>query len=138
MVVELTSNRPERLARGAKLVAAGRLLTVARAAPHGRRHKVAFAEVADRASAEALAGTELKAQALREEGTLWAHELVGAAVVTTAGDPAGSVTALEANPASDLLVTDSGHLVPLAFVVGVEERDAQRVVVVEVPEGLLG
>src|SRR5579875_1688630 len=64
VVVELTSNRPERLARGAKLVAAGRLLTVARAAPHGRRHKVAFAEVADRASAEALAGTELKAQAL--------------------------------------------------------------------------
>ena len=40
---------------------------------------------------------------------------------------------VEANPASDLLVLDTGALVPLTFVTAVE---ANRRVDVDVPEGL--
>jgi hypothetical protein len=44
------------------------------------------------------------------------------------------VTAVEANPASDLLVLDGGGLVPLCFVV--DHVPGSRVVV-RVPDGLL-
>jgi 16S rRNA processing protein RimM len=40
---------------------------------------------------------------------------------------------VEANPASDLMVLDSGALVPLTFVVAVE---ANRRVEIDPPEGL--
>ena len=42
------------------------------------------------------------------------------------------MTAVEANPAHDLLVLDSGALVPMVFVV--EQRDG--VVVIDPPDGL--
>jgi hypothetical protein len=42
------------------------------------------------------------------------------------------VTAVEVNPASDLLVLDDGHLVPLRFVTATEPGR----VTVDVPEGL--
>ena len=61
------------------------------------------------------------------------HELVGAEVVDTAGVSRGTVVAVEANPASDLLVLEGGGLVPLRFVVS---RRPGRVVV-DVPAGLL-
>jgi 16S rRNA processing protein RimM len=44
----------------------------------------------------------------------------------------GRVTAVEANPAHDLLVLDGGALVPMVFVV--EQRDG--VVVIDPPDGL--
>ncbi len=44
----------------------------------------------------------------------------------------GRVESVQANPASDLLVLDTGPLVPLRFVV--EQRDGT--VVVDAPEGL--
>ena len=43
------------------------------------------------------------------------------------------MTGVEANPASDLLVLDSGALVPLTFVTNVE---ANVRIDVDVPEGL--
>jgi 16S rRNA processing protein RimM len=64
---------------------------------------------------------------------LWVHELVGAAVVEADGTERGVVEAVQDNPASDLLVLDSGALVPLRFVTG---RDPEGRVVVEVPAGL--
>jgi 16S rRNA processing protein RimM len=67
-----------------------------------------------------------------EEGELWVHELIGAAVRDTAGHDLGLVTAVEANPASDLLVLDGERLLPLRFVTARE----QGVLVVEVPDGL--
>ena len=60
------------------------------------------------------------------------HDLCGAAVVDQRGDAAGVVTAVVANPAADLLELDTGHLVPLTFVV----RCESGVVYVEVPDGL--
>jgi 16S rRNA processing protein RimM len=63
---------------------------------------------------------------------LWVHELIGAEVVGTGGESHGTVTAVEANPASDLLVLDSGALVPLRFVVSAEPGK----LTVDVPEGL--
>jgi 16S rRNA processing protein RimM len=64
---------------------------------------------------------------------IWIHQLFGAEVYDGAGLLRGVVTDVEANPASDLLVLDSGALVPLAFVTKV---DANRRIDVEVPEGL--
>ena len=46
----------------------------------------------------------------------------------------GTVTAVEANPASDLLVVDGSHLVPVRFVVS----HSPGRVVVDVPEGIFG
>ena len=45
------------------------------------------------------------------------HELIGSAVLDTAGAHLGTVTGVLANPASDLLELDGGALVPLRFVV---------------------
>ena len=58
------------------------------------------------------------------DGELWVHELVGAAVVDRAGRELGTVAAVEANPAHDLLVLDGGGLVPMVFVV--DQRDGDR------------
>jgi ribosomal 30S subunit maturation factor RimM len=55
------------------------------------------------------------------------------AVVDTDGAVLGTVTAVEANPASDLLVLDGGGLVPLRFLV---DEEPGRLTV-EVPPGLL-
>ena len=85
--------------------------------PHQGRWIVVFAGVDGRDGAEALRGTRLSAPALEEEGALWVHELIGAEVVDVDGGSHGSVLAVEANPASDLLVLAGGHLVPLTFVV---------------------
>jgi 16S rRNA processing protein RimM len=63
---------------------------------------------------------------------LWVHELLGARVVEVDGTERGTVASVEANPASDLLVLDTGALVPLRFVV---EHTKDRVVV-DTPEGL--
>jgi 16S rRNA processing protein RimM len=63
---------------------------------------------------------------------LWVHELIGCLVVGTDGTAHGTVETVEANPASDLLVLDSGALVPLRFVVASEPGS----LTVEVPAGL--
>ncbi len=67
------------------------------------------------------------------DDSLWVHELVGVLVVDTGGSELGTVTAVEANPAHDLLVLDGGALVPVTFIV---ERSEGRVIV-DVPDGLL-
>jgi 16S rRNA processing protein RimM len=95
---------------------------------------VRFEGVDTREAAEALAGAALRAEPLAgadAEG-LWVHELIGAEVVGTGGEGHGTVTAVEANPASDLLVLDGGALVPLRFVVAAEPGK----LTVDVPDGL--
>lgn len=133
VVVELVTNRRERLAPGSVLATTGRELEVVRSSPHLRRWIVAFAGVDDLAAAEALRDAVLSAPPLDEPDTLWVHELVGAEVVGVDGHHHGVVTAVQANPASDLLVLEGGGLVPLRFVVAHEPGR----VVVDVPEGLL-
>ena len=133
VVVDLVTDRTERLASGSRLQSPAGTLVVERASPQGSRWIVAFAGVGDRDAAESLRGAVLSAAPLDEPGTLWVHELVGAEVVDTAGESLGSVEAVEANPASDLLVLADGGLVPLRFVVAHEGRR----VTVDPPPGLL-
>lgn len=132
VVVELFTNRTERLAPGTVLESARGPLEVVRASAHHHRWIVAFAGVVDHARAEALRDVVLSAEALDDPDSLWVHELVGAEVVDVAGVTRGTVTAVEANPASDLLVLDGGALVPLRFVVSAEPGR----VVVDPPAGL--
>jgi 16S rRNA processing protein RimM len=99
------------------------------------RYIVTFAECADRAGAERLRGVELSAEGLELPGTLWVHELVGAEVRDADGVPLGRVAAVEANPASDLMVLESGGLIPVHFVTSHDA--AAGTVDVDIPEGLL-
>jgi 16S rRNA processing protein RimM len=134
VVVALVTDRLERLAPGSVLDADGRALHVVASRPHQRNHIVSFEEVADRDAAESLQGVTLRAPAIDDPGELWVHELIGAPVVTVDGVDVGVVEAVEANPASDILVIDNGALVPAAFVV--EQRE-DSTVVIDPPEGLL-
>jgi len=133
VVVALVTNRLERLAPGSVLHSSLGPLEVVSSSPHQGRWIVRFSGVDDRPGAERLRGLVLSAEPLEAEGELWVHELVGAEVVDLAGERLGSVTAVQANPASDLLVLDGGGLVPLRFVVG---RQAGQVTV-DPPPGLL-
>jgi 16S rRNA processing protein RimM len=95
---------------------------------------VAFAGVSTVEAAESLRDAALLAPPLDDPGTLWVHDLVGSVVVDADGRQLGTVEAVEANPASDLLVLDGGALVPLTFVV--DSEPGVRVTV-DVPDGLL-
>jgi len=133
VVVELTTNRTERVAPGTVLATDRGPLTVVRSSPFQNRWIVQFEGVASREDADALRNVVLRAEPLEDPDALWVHELIGAVVVDTAGTELGRVDAVEANPASDLLVLDGGGLVPLTFVVSQE----QGRVVVDPPAGLL-
>ncbi len=133
VVVELVTNRTERVAPGSVLSSPAGELRVTRSSPHQRRWIVAFEGVSDHEGAEALRGAVLSAEPLEDPDALWVHELVGTEVVGVDGRPYGTVVSVEANPASDLLVLEAGALVPLRFVVA---RGPGRVVV-DPPEGLL-
>ncbi len=138
VVVELWTNRSERVAPGSLLTGTGRDLRVTRSSPTspagGReRWVVSFDGIADRESAEALRGEVLRAAPIDEPGSLWVHELLGREVFNADGESLGRVEAVEANPASDLLVLGDGRLIPLRFVVDAGESG----LTVELPEGLL-
>ncbi|MEA2828057.1 MAG: rRNA processing protein RimM [Actinomycetota bacterium] len=121
VIVSMITNRPEeRVVSGFVFSTDRGDLTLLSATPHQGRWIVAFEGVHDRDGAEALRGTVLMAEPLAggdDDDTLWIHELIGAEVVGLDGHSYGSVEAVEANPASDLLVLPGGKLVPLVFVV---------------------
>jgi 16S rRNA processing protein RimM len=130
VVVALVTTRTDRLAPGARFGD----LEVVSSRPHQHRWVVAFAGVHTREAAEALRGRVLTAEPIDDDpDALWVHELVGAEVFDTSGTALGTVDAVEANPASDLIVLDSGPLIPLRFVT---EHSAGRLVV-DLPDGLL-
>jgi 16S rRNA processing protein RimM len=134
VVVNLVTNRTERLAEGSSFsTASGRVLTVTSSRPFQKRWIVAFEDISDRTDAERLRGTALLAEPVSEPDALWVHELVGASVEDAHGTPLGTVASLVANPASDLLELDNGALVPLVFVV--DQRPGR--VVVDIPDGLI-
>jgi 16S rRNA processing protein RimM len=132
VIVSLVTNRTERLDPGTVLDAGERTLEVVRSSQHKGRWIVTFHGVNSIDDAEALRDVVLSAEPLDDPDALWVHELHGALVVETDGTERGTVTAVQANPASDLLVLDTGALVPLRFVV----EHANGRVVVDVPEGL--
>lgn len=133
VVVELFTNRSERMEPGTVLSVPGGSLTIERSSPHLGRWIVTFEGVLSREDADALRGTVLSAEPLDDPDELWVHELIGAEVVGTDDRSYGAVTAVEANPASDLLVLEGGGLVPLRFVVS--SGDGR--IVIDPPVGLL-
>ncbi len=135
LLVDLWSDRTERLAPGSILQTDRGPLVVRQSAEHQARFIVSFEGVATREDAERWRGVVLRAPRLdvEDEDVIWIDQLYGATVVERDGTVRGTVVEVEANPASDLLVLDSGHLVPLTFVV---EVTAHERIVVEVPEGL--
>jgi 16S rRNA processing protein RimM len=132
VVVHLVSNRDERLAAGARLITLRGELTVRSARRSGGANVVQFAEIADRTAAEQWRGTQLLGEPIVDDDELWVHDLIGRHVVEPDGTARGTVRAVLANPASDLLELDSGALVPVRFLV--DRHDDQ--LVVDVPEGL--
>lgn len=132
LVVRLTTNRAERLAVGSRLHAGNQELVVISARPHQERHIVRFAGVDDRNAAGDLSGTVLTAEPLADDGEVWVHELIGSRVVEVDGTERGEVEAVEESPASDLLILDTGAVVPFTFFV----EFGDGVVVVDVPSGL--
>jgi 16S rRNA processing protein RimM len=149
VVVKLVSNVEGRLAVGSRLTCratgaggsgggegAGaepdRVLVVGAVRDFKDAHLVVFDGVATREDAERLRGARLLASPVADREAYFVHELVGCEVVEVDGTPRGRAVAVQANPASDLLVIEDGTLVPLRFVVG---HDEQRIVV-DVPAGL--
>lgn len=129
----LTTNRLERVAAGARLYTDDEVLTVESAQPHLGRFIVRFVGVHDRADADRLHGAPLYADAIDDPGEWWVHDLIGAAVVDQHGVERGRVVEVQANPASDLLVLDTGALVPLRFAL---ELTANERIDVDTPDGL--
>src|SRR5487761_2642487 len=140
VVVQLVTNRIERLSVGwtpATRAAASRGARAPRevgaARPFQRRYLVHFRGIDSRELAESLRGVTLLAEADDAgDHELYVHELIGKRVLDQHGIDRGMVTSVEANPASDLLVLQSGALVPLRFVADV----GAATISVEVPEGL--
>ena len=133
VVVTLVTNRLERVSPGAVLYAGERSLTVVRSSPMKDRFVVTFRGVESRQDADALHGVVLSADPIDDPDEVWVHELMGAVVVDQNGVERGQVVSIEANPASDLLVTDTGALVPARFIVSVQANER---IEVDVPEGL--
>jgi 16S rRNA processing protein RimM len=159
VVVALITNRAERLAPGAEMTCfppqvppepalAGLVNEPSRSCPprptapralevHSSRffkgrYLVEFVGVETREAAEALRGALLMAPPIEDGEALFVHDLVGMQVVDADGTQRGIVIAVQANPASDLLVMEDGNLVPLRFMVGKEEGR----LVVDAPPGL--
>lgn len=135
VVVVPVTNQPDRFGAGARLWIDGAPVTIATSRPHQDAFLVRFVGVDDRNAADRLRGKTVSAEPLGAPpvGEVWVHEVIGAEVRDRSGQPLGRVVAVEANPAHDLLVLDTGPLVPMVFVVD-QSPDA---IVVELPEGLL-
>jgi 16S rRNA processing protein RimM len=135
VVVLLTTDRwAERTQVGTELrTPEGRSLIVGAARAHQDRWIVTFEGVTTREDAESLQGRRLFAAPLDDPDTVFAHDVIGRRLVDQHGTEHGTITALEANPASDLLVVDGQRLVPTVFFFSFDDD----VVRVDVPAGLL-
>ncbi len=135
VIVKLSTNREERVAPGVVLTGGdGSRFEVVASSPHRGRFIVTLQGVHGVEAAEELRGTTLFATPLEDPEALWVHDLIGSRVEDGGGRLLGTVDAVQANPASDLLVLDTGALIPLRFV----ERSEPGVrVIVDLPDGLL-
>ncbi len=140
VVVNLTSNHTERLAVGSVLHAGDHELVVAASRPHQDRWVVLFEGMKRREDIDALRGLTLLGEPLDgdeldDPDALWVHELIGAEVIDVSGVSHGIVESVLSNPASDILVLESGGLIPLTFVTQWLDRPAR--IEVDPPIGLL-
>jgi 16S rRNA processing protein RimM len=132
VVVDLHTDRLERVAPGSVLDTSRGPLVVATSRPFQGRHLVRFEGVDSREAAERIGGLALHAEAIDDPDALWVHDLIGTTVVEADGRERGRVASVEANPAHDMLVLDDGTLVPVVFVTSVLDGRTT----VEVPEGI--
>lgn len=133
VIVQLFTNRDERLDVGTTLQTADGPLVVRRSARHQHRWVVKFAGVNSREAADALRERVLLAAPLDDPEALWVHELVGSEMRLVDGEVVGVIISVMENPAGDILETDTGKLVPLRFVVD----HVDGVVRIDPPPGLL-
>jgi 16S rRNA processing protein RimM len=131
--VDLWSDRVERLAAGTTLQSERGPLVVVASAAHQARFIVQFDRIDSREEADRWRGVVLSAPRINDDSVIWIDQLFGAEVVDSSGTPRGVVVDVEANPASDLMVLDTGALVPLTFVTSL---DANTRVVIDAPDGL--
>ena len=132
VLVDLVTDRHERVEPGTVLRSDRGDLVVRTARPHQGKWLVVFEGCADRTAAEGLAGVELRAEPLDDPDALWVDDLIGTEVVEVGGTRRGHVVAVLENPAHDLLELDTGALVPIVFV----RSCADGVTTVDVPDGL--
>ncbi len=134
-MVDLWTNRTERMAPGVELEGPSGTLVIVRASNLSEtgRWLVSFEGFDSKEAAERIRGWVLRAAPIDVPGALWVHELIGADVYDEEGSLIGSVRAVQANPASDLLVLEDGRLIPLSFV---SSLDSGRLTV-KAPSGLL-
>jgi 16S rRNA processing protein RimM len=137
VVAAPVSNRAERFQAGAVWTIDDREYHVRAARAQGDRYVVQLDGIDDRDAAEALRGTTVYGEPLGPlpEGEMWVHELVGNRVVDTNGAALGTVESVEDNPAHDLLVLDTGIMIPMVFVTA-HDRDS-HLVTVDPPAGLI-
>lgn len=139
VMVSLTTNRTERVAPDVVLFCGGKPYRIASSSPHQGKWIVRFDGITTRNMAESLRGQILTAVSMRDDDDeFWVDEMVGLFVQDQNGNVLGAVTALEANPASDLLVLESGALIPLKFVLdGDDHYRKLGIIKVAIPDGLL-
>jgi 16S rRNA processing protein RimM len=133
VLVDLWTDRVERLDPGNLLESDRGTLKVVSSIAHQDRFIVSFDKIASREDAESWRGVVLRAQRLDLDDVIWIDQLFGAEVVDSSGTKRGVVVDVEENPASDILVLDTGALVPLTFVTSVLANER---IDVDVPEGL--
>lgn len=135
VVVQWLSDRVERLEPGGSLRVGDAWLRIESSRPHQGRYLVRFEGVASREAADELRGEVLQAEAMPEDDpeVLWVHEVIGSVLQDASGVVLGTVNAVQANPASDLLVLDNGGLVPSRFVIAREPG----LITADIPVGLL-
>ena len=132
--IHLISNISERIEPGSVLYLEDeREMRIQSSKQHKKHYLVLFEGITSRTSVEAIVGKILYGVPIDDPETMWAHDLIGSSVTDRGGKAFGKVTAIETNPASDLLVLEGGAVIPLTFVVGYEDQ----VIKVDVPSGLI-
>ena len=134
--VDLSTDRVERVAVGARLWVRDGWRTVERSSPSKDRWRVHLSDIDDRGAAETITGSVIYAEPVEDPEALWVHQLIGASVVEVDGTVRGTCTSVIDNPAADLLELDSGALVPANFVAGVDVGADPVVVTIDPPAGL--
>lgn len=134
LYVSLITDRFERVAPGARLLAGSHWLTVIQSRQQQQRWLVRFEGVDDRTAAEKLTNAPLMAEPLDDDDddALWVHELIGSRVIDRHGVERGTCVGVLDNPAHDILELDGGALIPVTFVVSC----VNGVTIVDPPEGL--
>lgn len=98
---------------------------------------VGIAGIDDRSGAEALVNRTIWAEPIEDADAVWVHQVIGAEVIGVDEERHGRCVAVVANPANDLLELESGALVPVVFIVGVDpDGQGGYIVTVDPPEGL--